>query len=134
MAGSPIGRFELLTELELAYVIVDAPQGMESSVPPAVGSHLAVVSRSFGCTAAEPRRGSGQTTVVSERYRYLYDERQLRTWTLPIVDIAKRNQGVHVLFNNNHANYATTNALEMGELLAGAGLAKRTRRDDAVPR
>ena len=41
---------------------------------------------------------------------------------LPIVDIALRHQGVHVLFNNNHANYATTNALEMTEMLLGEGL------------
>jgi len=27
---------------------------------------------------------------------------------------------VHLTFNNNHANYVTTNALEMQQLLAGA--------------
>jgi hypothetical protein len=52
---------------------------------------------------------------------------------LPIVDIALRHQGVHVLFNNNHANYATTNALEMTELLLGEGVSSLladARRDD----
>jgi probable DNA metabolism protein len=111
----------LLAELELAYVIVDAPQGMESSMPPTLGGtspRLAVV-RLHGRRAETWEK---RNAVVSERYRYLYDERQLRAWTLPIVDIAKQHQGVHVLFNNNHANYATTNALEMGELLRDAGL------------
>ncbi len=125
MTGRVADRtFALLEELGLAYVIVDAPQGMDSSVPPTVGitsPELAVV-RLHGRRAETWER---RNDVVSERYRYLYDERQLGTWTLPIVDIAKQHQGVHVLFNNNHANYATTNALEMGELLVGAGLTAR---------
>jgi probable DNA metabolism protein len=111
----------LLTELGLAYVIVDAPQGMVSSMPPTLGETsptLAVVRLHGRRTETWERRND----IVSERYRYLYDESQLRAWTLPIVDIATRHQGVHVLFNNNHANYATTNALEMGELLVAEGL------------
>jgi uncharacterized protein YecE (DUF72 family) len=114
--------FSLLEELGLAYVMVDAPQGMESSVPPTVGvtsPRLAVV-RLHGRRAETWEK---RHDVVSERYRYLYQDHQLRTWVLPIVDIALRHQGVHVLFNNNHANYATTNALEMTEMLSGDGLA-----------
>jgi probable DNA metabolism protein len=114
--------FSLLEELGLAYVMVDAPQGMESSVPPTVGvtsPRLAVV-RLHGRRAETWEK---RHDVVSERYRYLYQDHQLRTWVLPIVDIALRHQGVHVLFNNNHANYATTNALEMTEMLLGDGLA-----------
>ena len=113
--------FQLLEELGLAYVMVDAPQGMESSVPPTVGTtspRLAVV-RLHGRRAETWEK---RHDVVSERYRYLYQDHQLRTWVLPIVDIALRHQGVHVLFNNNHANYATTNALEMTEMLLGEGL------------
>ena len=112
---------QLLEELGLAYVMVDAPQGMESSVAPLVGvtsPRLAVV-RLHGRRAETWEK---RHDVVSERYRYLYEEHQLRTWVLPIVDIALKHQGVHVLFNNNHANYATTNALEMTELLLGEGL------------
>lgn len=111
----------LLEDLDLAYVMVDAPQGLESSVPPAVGvtsSRLAVVRLHGRRRETWEKRHD----VVSERYRYLYEDHQLRSWVLPIVDIAKQHQGVHVLFNNNHANYATTNALEMTELLLGGGL------------
>jgi probable DNA metabolism protein len=122
LAGRVADRtLALLTELGLAYVIVDAPQGMVSSMPPTVGvtsPRLAVV-RLHGRRAETWER---RNDIVSERYRYLYDDRQLRAWTLPIIDIATQHQGVHVLFNNNHANYATTNALEMGELLEDAGL------------
>ena len=120
--------FALLEELGLAYVIVDAPQGMESSLPPTVAvtsSRLAVV-RLHGRRAETWER---RNDIVSERYRYLYDDAQLRHWTLPIIDIAKQHQGVHVLFNNNHANYATTNALEMGELLMNGGLDPRAAED-----
>ena len=114
----------LLEELGLSYVIVDAPQGMESSVPPtvAVTSPRLAVVRLHGRRAETWER---RNEIVSERYRYLYDTTQLRHWTLPIIDIAKRHQGVHVLFNNNHANYATTNALEMNELLLNGGLEPR---------
>jgi probable DNA metabolism protein len=125
LAGRVADRsMQLLEELDLAYVMVDAPQGMESSVPPAIAitsPKLAVVRLHGRRTETWERRND----VVSERYRYLYDERQLGAWTVPIIDIAKRHQGVHVLFNNNHANYATTNALEMSELLVGAGLKPR---------
>ena len=122
LAGRVADRtFHLLEELGLAYVVVDAPQGMDSSVPPTIGStspQLAIV-RMHGRRAETWEK---RNDVVTERYRYLYDDRQLRSWTMPIVDIALRHQGVHVLFNNNHGNYATTNALEMGELLIDAGL------------
>ncbi len=115
---------ELLAELGLSYVMVDAPPGMESSIPPTI----AVTSPRLAFVRLHGRRAETwerRNEVVSERYRYLYDQRQLRAWTIPIIDIAKQHQGVHVLFNNNHANYATTNALEMGELLEGAGLRPR---------
>ena len=113
--------FQLLEELGLAYVMVDAPQGMETSVPPTIG----VTSPRLAVVRLHGRRAETweqRHDVVSERYRYLYQDHQLRSWVLPIVDIAKQHQGVHVLFNNNHANYATTNALEMTELLLGEEL------------
>ena len=117
--------FQLLQELGLAYVMVDAPQGTDSSVPPTVG----VTSERLAVVRLHGRRAETwekRHDVVSERYRYLYQDHQLRTWVLPIVDIALKHQGVHVLFNNNHANYATTNALEMTEMLLGEGLTSRT--------
>ena len=90
-------------------------------MPPTVG----ITSLRLAIVRLHGRRAETwekRNDVVTERYRYLYDERQLRYWTLPIIDIAKQHQGVHVLFNNNHANYATTNASELGGLLIDAGL------------
>lgn len=125
LAGKVADRtMQLLEELGLGYVIVDAPQGMDSSVPPTIG----VTSPTLAFVRLHGRRAETwekRNDVVTERYRYLYDDRQLGSWTMPIIDIAKQHQGVHVLFNNNHGNYATTNALEMGELLIDAGLSPR---------
>lgn len=114
------GRIEartvaLLSELGLSYVVVDAPPGMESSMPPtvAVTNPRLVVFRLHG------RRVStweAKNDPVTERYRYLYDETQLREWSAKVCDAAFNVARVHMTFNNNHANYATTNALEMGQI------------------
>ena len=67
--------------------------------------------------------------VVSERYRYLYDDDQLRDVAARVasaasqlamhdfVDVAQAKQGVHVVHNNCHANYGTTNADEITQML-----------------
>ena len=116
MAGRTIG---LLGRLRLAYTVVDAPPGMESSMPPTVAvtaPHLAVVRLHGRRVATWERR----TARVTERYRYLYDRDELASWVPRILDIAKQHQRVHVVFNNNHANYATTNALELSDMLLDA--------------
>jgi uncharacterized protein YecE (DUF72 family) len=71
-----------------------------------------------------------RNAVVSERYRYLYDHSELQEWVQRVdevttrlgevasfPDMAKAKQGVHVVFNNCHANYGTTNADEITALL-----------------
>jgi uncharacterized protein YecE (DUF72 family) len=55
---------------------------------------------------------------VTERYRYLYGHTQLRQWIPAVREIAHQVAAVHLTFNNNHANYATTNALEMAQFLS----------------
>jgi len=102
MEGRATGRtLALLRELELAYVMVDAPPGAESSMPPTVAvtsSRLAVVRlhgrRSATCEA--------RNDPATERYRYLYDRAELAEWTSRLPDIAQRTQGVHVVCNNCH--------------------------------
>lgn len=41
------------------------------------------------------------------------------------IDVAYQVQGVHVLFNNCHANYGTTNADEITEMLVEADEERR---------
>jgi uncharacterized protein YecE (DUF72 family) len=114
--------FGLLSKHWLAYVMVDAPQGTRSSMPPdvAVTSPFVAMVRMHGRrTDTWEKRG----VSVAERYRYLYDASQLEEW-VPRVEQAAAQvtephfQGVHVVFNNCYGNYGTTNALEFLSLLA----------------
>ena len=120
----------LLEKLQLTYVMVDAPPGTRSSMPPV--AHITTpelcVIRLHGRRSAA---WEARHAVVSERYRYLYDPQQLAEWTERVADVAwrldkrpvefpdmaKAKQGVHVVFNNCHANYGTTNTAEITQML-----------------
>ena len=108
----------LLESLDFAYTIVDGPQGMPSSMPPTVAvtsSRLAVI-RLHGRRVETWERPNA---VVTERYRYLYDRGQLAKTADQVEKVLEwKGADVHVVFNNNHGNYGTTNALELTELLA----------------
>ena len=112
----------LLRRNDLAYVVVDAPPGFDSSVPPvpeATSTRLAIVrfhGRNTDTWEAKVKR-------VSQRFRYLYDERQLREWLPMIRAISEQSEEVHLVFNNCYGNYATTNAVEMAGLIVDAGIA-----------
>lgn len=109
----------LLRDNDMSYVVVDEPQGFASSVPPVVGvtsPRLAVV-RMHGHRADTWEKPG---TPVVERFRYLYDERELTPWVPKVVEIAGESEQVHVVFNNCYGNYGTTNALEMSGLVRRA--------------
>ena len=111
----------LLERNGLAHVAVDAPPGFESSVPAvavATSRQLAVV-RFHGRNTAT---WDAKVTRVSDRFRYLYDETQLREWGPLIRAIAGQSEEVHLVFNNCYGNYATTNAMELASLLLDAGI------------
>ena len=112
----------LLRRNTLAYVAVDSPPGFDSSVPPvaaATSNRLAIVrfhGRNTDTWEAKVRQ-------VSQRFRYLYDERQLRDWLPQIRAISEQVEEVHLVFNNCYGNYATTNAVEMAAMIVDAGIA-----------
>ena len=111
---------EMLRENEMSYVIVDEPQGFASSVPPATAvtsSRLAVMRMHGHRAETWEKRG----TPVVERFRYLYDAKELEGWVPKVVEIAGESEQVHVVFNNCYGNYGTTNALEMARMVAGSG-------------
>lgn len=113
----------LLRRNELAYVDVDSPPGFDSSVPQvgvATSRKLAVV-RFHG---RKTETWEAKVKQVSQRFRYLYDEQQLREWLPTIRAISEQTEEVHLVFNNCYGNYATTNALEMSGLLVDAGIAR----------
>ena len=114
MAGRIAPRtLGLLEELDLAHVIVDGPQGMESSMPPTVAvtsSRLAVVRLHGRRTETWEARNDPPT----ERYRYLYDEAEIEEHLRTVLELSERKeQAIHIIYNNCHGNYAVTNAAEL---------------------
>ena len=112
----------LLRRNDLAYVAVDSPPGFDSSVPPvpeATSRQVAIV-RFHG---RNTDTWEAKVKQVSQRFRYLYDERQLRDWLPGIRAISEQTEELHLVFNNCYGNYATTNALEMAGLIVDAGIA-----------
>ncbi|HUQ99268.1 MAG TPA: TIGR03915 family putative DNA repair protein [Gemmatimonadaceae bacterium] len=108
--------FNLLRSLKFSYVAVDAPPGMESSVP----SVMEVTNPALAMFRFHGRREStweAKNDEVAERYRYLYSPEQLSLWVPAIHRAMDKAMRVHLTFNNNKWNYAMANALEMNELL-----------------
>ena len=108
---------EFFREHCVPLVIVDGPQGLESSVPmvAAVTTPGMVVARLHGRNA---RNWEARGLPTVERYRYLYDHDELRALVAELSAAAAESPAVHVLFNNCHGNYGTTNALEFGAMLS----------------
>jgi uncharacterized protein YecE (DUF72 family) len=104
---------------QIPFVMVDAPPGTKSSVPPitVVSSPKLAVVRFHG-RRTETWEASGIPVV--ERFRYLYDEGELSEWVPRIREAAAQVPEIHVLMNNCYANYGTTNAREIAELLAAS--------------
>jgi uncharacterized protein YecE (DUF72 family) len=108
--------FSLLRELDFAYVIVDEPQGLPSSVP----AEVAVTTPSLAVLRMHGRRADTwekRGATVQEKFRYLYSGEELSTWVPKIVEISGEAEQVHVVFNNCYGNYGTTNALELAALV-----------------
>jgi uncharacterized protein YecE (DUF72 family) len=107
----------LLADNAIPFVMVDAPQGHRSSVPPIV----AATSPRLAVLRLHGRRAETwetQKVSVAERFRYLYDRGELAEWLPRLEHAAAAAREVHVVFNNCYANYGTTNAAEMMEMLA----------------
>ena len=106
-----------LTDEHIPLVMVDGPQGFKSSVPPVVAvtaPELAVV-RFHGRRTATWESMGGLPTV--ERFRYLYDERELGEWVPRVIEASGGAEDTHVLMNNCYANYGSTNARELAAML-----------------
>ena len=105
-----------LRDNAIPFVIVDEPQGLESSVPPIVAvtaPDLAVIRFHGRRADMWGKRGAS----VAEKYRYLYDHDELAEWAPQVRAVAEQAEETHVVFNNCYANYGTTNAAELTELL-----------------
>jgi uncharacterized protein YecE (DUF72 family) len=105
-----------LREHELALVCVDMPQGFRSSLPPVaeVTNPALSVVRFHG---RDPK--AWQKKTVSERFRYLYNEDELREWVPRIEHLAENAGQVHAMLNNCYSDHAVVNASQLGALLRG---------------
>lgn len=103
---------DMLRDLGLTHVMVDGPQGLDSSVPavPAVTTPQLAMIRLHGRRAATWEAPNVPTV---ERYRYLYSPEELSTWMPLIESAATEATRTIVFFNNCYGNYGATNAREM---------------------
>jgi uncharacterized protein YecE (DUF72 family) len=103
-----------LAEHELTLVNVDAPTVSKLPRLAAATADLAVVR--FHGRADDT--WSGRATSAAERFRYLYDMRELRPWVKRVQELASEAREVHVLMNNCYEDYGVRNAADMTDLLA----------------
>ncbi|MHB1499663.1 MAG: DUF72 domain-containing protein [Candidatus Dormibacteria bacterium] len=114
-AGLP-GLLGLLREAEISLCVVDEPQLGSGSFPAVLevtDPRLAVI-RFHGRNRGTWYR-AGPTS--GDRFDYLYQEDELRGWLERVAGVARQARELHLLFNNNRANYAVVNGLQMAELL-----------------
>lgn len=106
----------MLRELGLAHVVVDGPQGLESSVPlvPAVTTPALAMLRLHGRRTATWEAARVPTV---ERYRYLYSRDELARIVPQVETVAAQARRTTVLLNNCYGNYGTTNARELIAML-----------------
>lgn len=108
--------FELLSQLGVSYVTVDAPQvgrGTAPLVAEVTNRRLAYLRLHGRNTETWYKRV--QTT--GERFNYFYDELELEGLAGVARRLAEQATEVHVIFNNNMQNYAVTNARTLMRLL-----------------
>ena len=103
---------DMLRDLGLTYVMVDGPQGLESSVPPVA----AVTTPELAMVRLHGRRSStweAAKVPTVERYRYLYSQQELEAWVPHIEEASAQARRTTVFLNNCYGNYGTTNAREL---------------------
>ena len=103
---------DMLRDLGLTYVMVDGPQGLESSVPPVA----AVTTPELAMVRMHGRRSAtweAAKVPTVERYRYLYSPRELDAWVPRIEEASAQARRTTVFLNNCYGNYGTTNAREL---------------------
>jgi uncharacterized protein YecE (DUF72 family) len=103
-----------LSDHDFALVAVDAPKVSELPRVAAATTDLAVVR--FHGRADDTWKA--RTTSAAERFRYLYDKRELRPWAKRIAQLAHDAREVHVLMNNCYQDYGVRNAADMVDLLS----------------
>jgi uncharacterized protein YecE (DUF72 family) len=105
-----------LSDHDLTLVGVDAPKVSKLPRTTAATADLAVVR--FHGRADDTWKA--RTTSAAERFKYLYDKRELRPWVGRVQELARETREVHLLFNNCYQDYGVRNAEDMTEMLERA--------------
>jgi uncharacterized protein YecE (DUF72 family) len=105
-----------LEKHDLPLVCVDMPQGFDSSVPPIAASTAKDLSmvRFHG---RDPEMWKKKNVSASERFRYEYNEQELKEWVPRIQSLAEDTRETHILMNNCYRDYAVNNARQLVDLL-----------------
>ncbi|MFC4016501.1 DUF72 domain-containing protein [Micromonospora sp. GCM10011542] len=119
---------ELLRTNDLSLVCVDMPQGNPSSVPPILFTTAEPAVVRFHGHSDDWRGGDKQ-----EKFRYAYDEGELRHWARLLSELARPADELHVLFNNCCAGQAQRDATRLAQLLTEHEL-ELAQRADRRPR
>jgi uncharacterized protein YecE (DUF72 family) len=109
--------WDVLRDYGMTYVIADTPPGTPTSVPivPAITTPELAIVRLHG---RRSELWGAREATVAEKYRYLYDPSELDEWAAVVLELAEEAEQVHVVFNNCYANYGTTNAFELADLVS----------------
>ena len=107
---------ELLASLGASYVCVDEPRMQTANALPPIAAATSDIGyvRFSGRNAAT---WNARVTTAAERFRYLYEEKELAEWVEPIRRLGEQTQTTYVMFNNCFADYAPRNAQQMASLL-----------------
>jgi uncharacterized protein YecE (DUF72 family) len=108
---------DVLTDNELALVVVDAPAVSHLPTVPVATSDLAVVR--FHGRADDTWKV--RTSSAAERFKYLYDENEIEQWVPHVRELAQQAQEVHLLMNNCYQDYGVRNAADLRNALLDAG-------------
>jgi uncharacterized protein YecE (DUF72 family) len=114
--GAERETLAVLRETNLAFVIVDEPQGFHSSVPAiwqATSPDLSVVR--FHGRNAQTWMKKNQT--AAERFNYLYSEGELAQLAQHIDGLRRETKQVHAMFNNCYEDKAQRNAKQLLAML-----------------
>lgn len=110
----------MLRRLRAVNVICDEPQVGSGTVPAVVAvtdPRLSIIR--FHGRNAKTWYMKAETTA--QRFDYLYSRAELAEWVAPIrEELEPEVEEVHALMNNNRANYAVKNALDLMSLLGMA--------------
>lgn len=106
-----------LRKIGSVHVVCDEPQIGSGTVPPVV----AVTDPRLSIVRFHGRNDKTwyiKAEKTAQRFDYLYNKSELQEWVGPIQQVlAPAAAEVHLLMNNNRANYAVRNSLDLMELL-----------------